>query len=181
MISNKKEYIFYLKEDQRALGPTAYSPFWKYLLYKEGEIFYYQRLLRKVEFLYAINRNIITEIIFRYLYRKYKIRSLKFGFTIPLNTFGPGLSIAHRGFIVVNPEAKIGSNCRIHPGTVIGEKNNQSPTIGNNVYIGPGAKIFGGITIANNVKIGANAVVNKSISEPGVTVVGIPAKILKKE
>lgn len=43
--------------------------------------------------------------------------------------------------------------------------------IGNNVYIGAGAKILGNITIGNNVKIGANTVVTKDIPD-GVTVVG---------
>ncbi|GAA3319001.1 hypothetical protein GCM10020331_024100 [Ectobacillus funiculus] len=51
------------------------------------------------------------------------------------------------------------------------------PKIGNNVYIGPGAKIFGGITIGNNVSIGANSVVTKDVPD-NVTVVGIPAKII---
>jgi serine O-acetyltransferase len=55
----------------------------------------------------------------------------------------------------------------------------ESPIIGNNVYIGPGSKLFGDITIADNVKIGANSVVNKSILQNGATAVGIPAKIIK--
>lgn len=50
--------------------------------------------------------------------------------------------------------------------------------IGNGVYIGPGAKIFGPIEIANFVAIGANAVVNESVIESNVTVAGIPAKII---
>ena len=39
------------------------------------------------------------------------------------------------------------------------------PILGNNIYIGPGAKIFGKIQIVDGCKIGANAVVNKSFSE----------------
>ncbi len=49
-----------------------------------------------------------------------------------------------------------------------------------NVYIGPGAKIFGKIIIADGVAIGANSVVNKSILEENVSVAGIPAKIIGK-
>lgn len=48
--------------------------------------------------------------------------------------------------------------------------------IGDNVYLGPGAKIFGGIYIADGCKIGANAVVNKSCKEKNGILVGIPAK-----
>lgn len=50
--------------------------------------------------------------------------------------------------------------------------------IGKHVYIGPGAKIFGDIYIADDIAIGANAVVNKSFTTPGITVAGVPAKII---
>ena len=85
----------------------------------------------------------------------------------------------HYGTIVVNPAAKIGANCRIHPSTSIGDYNGV-PEIGNNVYIGPGAKIYGNIVVGNNVAIGANAVVNKSVPD-NVIVGGIPAKILSQK
>ena len=102
------------------------------------------------------------------------------GFTIPKNVFGPGLSIAHYGTIIVNPRAKVGKNCRIHASTNIGEIDGEAPIIGNNVYIGPGAKLYGAITIGNNVAIGANAVVNKSVPNH-VTVGGVPAKIISEK
>ena len=51
----------------------------------------------------------------------------------------------------------------------------RTASIGNNVDIGIGAKILGGIEIADNIKIGANAVVVKSELEKGKTLVGIPA------
>ncbi len=49
--------------------------------------------------------------------------------------------------------------------------NGGVPQIGDNVYIGAGAKLLGPITIGDDVKIGANAVVTKNISN-GLTVVG---------
>ena len=52
-------------------------------------------------------------------------------------------------------------------------------TYGNNVYIGPGAKIIGSIKIGNNSVIGANAVVTNDVPE-GVTVGGIPARIISE-
>lgn len=65
----------------------------------------------------------------------------KLGFSIPLNVFGSGLSIAHVGPIVVSPHARIGMNCRIHVGLKIGTRTgapDEAQTIGDNVYIGPG-------------------------------------------
>ncbi|MBT0889312.1 hypothetical protein KJR38_03095 [Streptococcus lutetiensis] len=54
------------------------------------------------------------------------------------------------------------------------------PVIGNNVDIGVGAKIIGNVTIADGIKIGANAVVNKSFYEEGITIVGVPARKVVK-
>jgi serine O-acetyltransferase len=51
------------------------------------------------------------------------------------------------------------------------------PVIGNNVYIGPGARIIGNIIVGDNVIIGANAVVVKDVS-PYSVVAGVPAKII---
>lgn len=101
----------------------------------------------------------------------------RLGFTIPKNVFGPGLCIVHYGTIVVSPLAKVGSNCRIHPSTSIGDYNG-APTLGDNVYIGPGAKLYGAITIGDNVAIGANAVVNKSFGS-NVVLGGVPATVIK--
>ena len=82
----------------------------------------------------------------------------------------------------MHSDVEMGENCsvvsRVLIGTLgLGKKG--VPVIGNNVYIGAGAKILGGIKIVNNVKIGANAVVLKDVPE-GVTVVGIPAEIARK-
>ena len=71
---------------------------------------------------------------------------------------------------------RVGENCRLHVCVNIGTG---SPQIGNNVYIGPGAKIFGKIRIANGIKIGANAVVNKDFYQEGKTIVGVPAKYIE--
>lgn len=88
----------------------------------------------------------------------------------------------HLGALVrIKRNCKIGLNCTILPGVVIGNKHLNSDDdwaiIGNNCYIGLGAKIFGKVTIGDNVTIGANAVVTKDIPS-NTTVVGIPAKPL---
>lgn len=89
--------------------------------------------------------------------------------------------MAHTGTIVISTYAIIGENCRIHAGVNIGTAagtQGQAPKIGNNVYIGPGAKIYGPITVADGVAIGANAVVNKDFLEENATLVGVPAKVI---
>lgn len=96
-----------------------------------------------------------------------------------LNPAQRGLSIARVGPIVVSPYARIGRNCRIHVGVNIGTRAgvpDGAPTIGDDVYIGPGAKLFGRIEVADRIAVGANAVVNKSFGEPGISIGGVPAK-----
>ena len=97
------------------------------------------------------------------------------GLSIPVGTkIGKGLFISHSGPIIINNHCEIGDNCNLAPMTVIGWGNSEGkkgvPKIGNRVWIGPGAKIFGPITIGDDVAIGANAVVNKSIPNKAVVV-----------
>ncbi len=106
----------------------------------------------------------------------------KYGVEIaPGTQIGPGLLIGHFGGILVSNAAKIGRNCNLGHQVTIGVANRGQragvPTLGDNVYIGPGAKIFGAITIGNNVAIGANAVVTHDVPDNAV-VAGIPAKII---
>lgn len=104
--------------------------------------------------------------------------SIWLGFEIPINTFGYGLKLNHTGTIIVNGNARIGNFCDIHVDVNIGQNINpdEVPTLGNNVWIGPGAKIFGKIEIADGIMIGANSVVNRSFTEPNITIAGNPAR-----
>ena len=63
------------------------------------------------------------------------------------------------------------------PSTTIGAEKDESPVLGDNVFVGAGAKIVGAVRIGSNVKIGANAVVVDDIPD-GATAVGIPAKVI---
>ena len=109
----------------------------------------------------------------------------KYGISIPFTTtIGTGFYIGHFGGIIVNSKTIIGNNCNISQGVTIGIKNRGKNIgtliIGNNVYIGPGAKIFGNLKIGNNVAIGANCVVANDIPDNSV-VVGIPGKIISND
>ena len=109
----------------------------------------------------------------------------RYGIEIPFETqIGGDLYIGHFGGILVHPCAVIGKNFSISPGVVIGQTNRGErkgyPTIGDNVYVAPGAKVIGNINIGNNVAIGANAVVTKDIPDNAV-VIGVPGRIVSYE
>ena len=109
--------------------------------------------------------------------------SLLTGISIPKNTCSEGLTLYHFGSIVVNAACKIGRNCCIMNNVNIGANQGslKAPKIGDDVYIGHGAVIFGDIEIADGCYIGANAVVNKSFLEPNSVIVGIPAKVINND
>lgn len=96
---------------------------------------------------------------------------------------GKGLRLDHCGNgVVIHKDAVIGENVRIFHQVTLGintfdKENYGPPTIGNNVYIGAGAKIIGKVVVGDNVRIGANAVVIKDIPSNS-TAVGIPAKAI---
>ncbi|MFY4504054.1 serine O-acetyltransferase [Ligilactobacillus ruminis] len=81
--------------------------------------------------------------------------------------------------IVIAGEAKIGKNVEISHQVTIGRSKGGVPTIGDDVYIGPGAKIFGGIKIGNNVRIGANCVVFEDVPDNATVVLQKPRVIIK--
>src|SRR3984885_12227019 len=78
-------------------------------------------------------------------------------------TIGPGLFIAHVGYIVMSNETRIGRNCTIAQGVTLGHgagggRGRQlSPRVGDRVYIGPGAILIGDVEVGNDALIGAGA------------------------
>ena len=173
MITNRQAYKAYVKQDLMAYGIKHLS-WYRYL---SDERLRFQLRLRKIEYLYNTSKNNPLKKIAYFILQTLNHKlAVQLGFTIPMNVFGPGLYIAHWGTVTVTAFAKVGKNCRIHTSTCIGNHIG-APTIGDNVYIGPGAKIFGNISIGNNVAIGANAVVNKSFPD-NVTIAGNPARVI---
>lgn len=176
MISSHDQYMEYLEADRVSLNRKK-----SLKMYFFDDIWRFQRLMRKLEYLTNCKKNRILRNIVKYQYLK---QGIKLGFEIPINVFGPGLSIAHAGTIVVNSGARIGANCRLHVCVNIGTeagKSYDAPSIGNNCYIGPGAKLFGKIDIGPNMVVGANAVVAKSFPSGNATIGGVPAKIISEK
>ena len=171
MIQSHGDYLHYLEADRVALNRTKSA---QALLF--DDVWKFQRTMRRLEYLTNCHQNRLERLWVAYRYHEL---GTKLGFSIPINVFGPGLSIAHRGTIVVNTGARVGANCRLHVCVNIGTQaghDSAAPQIGDNCYIGPGAKLFGPIVIGPNTAIGANAVVNHSFPEGNATLGGIPAK-----
>ncbi|OHB76295.1 MAG: hypothetical protein A2Z25_24040 [Planctomycetes bacterium RBG_16_55_9] len=130
------------------------------------------------------DRHILTRILLTplYLYLHHRVVT-KWGIDLSRTArIGEGCYIGHFGGIIVGGDAEIGRDVSLSQGVTIGVwgrgAKSGSPIIGNNVYIAPGAKVFGKIRVGNNVKIGANAVVYKDVPDnavcalyPGFTII----------
>jgi serine O-acetyltransferase len=129
----------------------------------------------------TLNPAVFRPLLWLYEFFYFLLRLLT-GIDVPLECeIGEGLYIGHYGGIIIHPGIHMGRNCNISHGVTIGEggrgKDRGVPVIGDRVYVAPGAKVFGRITIGNDVAIGANAVVHASVPD-GKVIGGIPARIL---
>lgn len=180
-MKTKNELNLYLQQDSKRFEKKPNIVDW--ILHNEDWYIYkYIRYLRFVEFYTSNKKKRFLYLIYIVLYKRL---GFKLRYTIYPNTTGPGLRIFHTGdFLHIKKNCRIGKNLTLLPGVVIGNKNliddDSWVTIGDNCYLGLGAKIFGQVTIGDNVVIGANSVVTKDIPNNCV-VSGIPAKIIKKD
>lgn len=179
MITSREDFKTYIRADAVSRGvPVSIR---NLLL---DPVLRFQILMRLDEYLLNTAKPRILRFAFLLWFRRLSVR---LGFSIGPNIFGPGLAIVHYGTIVIDPTTRIGKNCRLHVGSHIGgtaqfvnptEAHKYSPRIGDNVYIGPGAKLYGPIIIGSNCVIGANAVVTKSFAGDGLVIAGVPAKVI---
>ena len=170
MITDRQTYREYVKEDLKAYG-LMHVGFYNYWWM---DCLRFQLRLRRIEYLHNTAGHNPLKRLWRFV-----LEVVNHWLATRKNVFGPGLHIVHYGTIVVHPDARVGRNCRLHPSTSIGDYNGV-PRLGDNVYIGPGAKIYGPVTLGDNVAVGANAVVNKSFGS-NVTLGGVPARIVAEK
>lgn len=181
MIKSKADYRYYLDRDRIALNVKSNTLIGKIIgVISPNPVYTFQKRMRKLEYYSNCKNRGLTKLYIAYLKYKFKKTSIKLGFSIPINVFGPGLAIVHYGTIVINKATKVGANCRMHACVNIGASGGkpEAPKLGDNIYIAPGAKIYGNISIASNTAIGANAVVNKSFEKENTVIAGIPAKVI---
>lgn len=102
------------------------------------------------------------------------------GIDLSRTPIGPGLFISHGQATILSAE-RIGANLQVHQGVTVGwdYRGDRRPIIGDDVFIGAGAKVLGAITVGDGARIGANAVVVCDVP-PGATAVGIPARISER-
>ena len=115
----------------------------------------------------------------------WKHYTYKFGISIPYSAhIGPGFYIGHFGGIVVSHRARLGRDVNISQGVTVGLTNRGrrkgAPVIGDRVYLGPGVKVVGAITIGSDVAIGANCVVTDDVPD-GSVVVGVPGRVISED
>jgi len=91
---------------------------------------------------------------------------------------GPGLFVSHGQGTILSAE-RIGCNLWVHQGVTVGwdYRSRRRPIIGDDVFIGAGAKVLGAVSVGDGARIGANAVVLSDVP-PGATAVGVPARLV---
>jgi serine O-acetyltransferase len=103
----------------------------------------------------------------------------------PGATIGNGFFIDHGTGVVIGETAEIGDHCVIFHNVTMGgtgkHHGKRHPTIEDNVFIGTGAVLLGPIRVGHNSKIGANSFIIMHDVPPNSTVVGTPAKIVKRD
>lgn len=89
----------------------------------------------------------------------------------PAARIGPGLMISHGMGIVVGQWASLGSGCTLMHQATLGATAMATlegmPTVGNDVFIGAGARLVGPIHVGDGALIGTNAVVSRDVPAGG--------------
>ena len=93
--------------------------------------------------------------------------------------FGPGFVLIHGTGVVINGGVRGGSNVKLEHQVTIGAERRRSPVLGDDVFVGAGAKVIGPVAVGSGARVGANAVVVRDVPAHA-TVVGIPARVVRQ-
>lgn len=182
-MKTREELKYYIQEDRKANRIYSKKQYIARLLFgaENACVVRYLNALRHQE--YHLD-NIQSGVWHKLCYMWWKYRTSRLGYKYNLsimpNTVGYGLCIPHtKGGVIIFCE-KMGNNCMVNTGVVVGIRHSvkEIATIGDNVRLAVGCKIIGNVTVGDNVVVAPNAVVTKDV--PANTLVGgVPAKILK--
>lgn len=171
MFNRMKEDIAAFKERD----PAARSSLEIMLLYPGYKAI---RRHRRAHWFFTHNMKFIARFISQRTVRKTGIE------IHPGAQIGRRLVIDHGTGIVIGETTIIGDDCLIYQGVTLGgtgkDTGKRHPTIGNNVMISTGAKVLGPFKVGDNSRIAAGAVVLSEVPENS-TVVGVPARVVKKD
>lgn len=181
MITTRKQLKEILCQERELYIPKRSSAEWILTSDNRFVIYKYVRILRYTEYHYNNRNKLLHKLLYVFCRRRKCILGRQLGIEMWENTFDSGLKIWHPGNIVVNGHSKIGKNCQLHGSNCIGNNGITSlcPKLGDNVNVGVGAKIIGGVELANNVTVAAGAVVIRSCLTEGAVLAGVPAKCVK--
>lgn len=167
-----------IREDINAVkerDPAAKSSLEIFFLYPGVKAI---RMYRRAHFFYTHNMPFIARWISQSAAKKTGIE------IHPGATIGRRLVIDHGHGVVIGETAEIGDDVLIYQGVTLGgtgkDVGKRHPTIGNNVMISSGAKVLGPFKVGDNSRIAAGAVVLDEVP-PNSTVVGVPARVVKRE
>lgn len=185
MIQNKQDLKLYLREDLKAIGYgnkylKPQYPWTLCLLYKHAFLWHFLKHLRYEEYHTNVMKGTMNKIqAFRHSFLRRWYGMFLPDLEILLNTIGYGTKFVHYGKIVIATRARLGNYCWLYPGICVGAgSTNDVPIIGDHVFIGMNAGIYGGVKVKKNAFIAPNAVVTHDV-EAGTIVAGVPAKTLK--
>ena len=168
----------YIRQDLKWVGGHPYRTLFSRYFFEPGFKFIFW--LRLTRYLFLKGKRALPFFLMARLV--YKHLEYKYSFDISYQAqIGPGLTVAHYGYIIVTSSTTLGSNCSLRPGVVFGKKlteHTSGAIVGDMVEFGVGAKIVGNVKIGNNVIVGANAVITKDVPDNSV-VAGVPAKIVR--
>jgi serine O-acetyltransferase len=92
---------------------------------------------------------------------------------------GEGFHLVHSGNIKIHPRVVIGDRCGIMHDVTLGKNMDRKgvPRLGNDVFIGAGAKVLGPVVLGDGSRVSANSLVLSDVPA-GATAVGVPARII---
>ena len=97
---------------------------------------------------------------------------------------GEGFYVGHYGNIIIGKGCRLGRNCNVSQGVTIGVGGRRNKrgcaVVGDRVYIGPNAILFGDIAVGDDSAVGAGAIVNRSFPELS-NILGNPARRISSE
>ena len=174
-----KELRHYIRRDLKYVNGHPWRSFFSRYFGEAG--FHFTVWLRVTRYFFLKGKSFFGFFLLSRMIMKHY--AYKYSFDISFRAqIGPGLTIAHYGYIIVPSNAVIGENCALRPGIVFGKKLTAStggPTVGDDVNIGVGTTIVGDVSIGDRVVIGANSVVTRDVPSDCV-IAGAPARVIRK-